>query len=136
MNIKAHTASVPVSTSADGVIRLPARKPPATKLPGVIGGHHNNACWCMESHCKWKWHTPQFQGAMNWSHTCPHYLWNHSHSLSSPHIWCPFSHYLSILQVSAVFSAFSLQVHHTSDHSLQVQAFKGPMVTHKNQNPP
>ena len=99
---------------------------------GSLGGPHNNECWCMEtsaaSNCKWKWHPPPptISGAMNWSHTCPYTIYGTIH----PHLAALTYGALSpttypSLQVSAAFSAFSLQVHHTSDHSLQVQGANG-----------
>ena len=82
---------------------------------GSLGGPHNNGCWCMEtsaaSNRKWKWHPPpppphNFRNHELEPHMPLYYLWNHSPSLSSPHIRCPISHYLSF--AASFSSLFSL----------------------------
>ena len=124
---------IPVSTSGaitDGVIRLPAGKLPAAKPPR---GHWGAPQSCMLVHGDVKPHTAippphNFRKpCMNWSHTCPHYLWNHF----SPHIWRPISHYLSF---TARFSSPS-HFKYTIPVTIHCK-FKGPMVTHQNHHPP
>ena len=83
---------------------------------GVIGGPHNNAYWCMETSgltLQVEMAPPTISGSHD------------MHPLSAPTYGAlsPTTH--PSMQVSAAFSAFSLQVHHTSDHSLQVQGANG-----------
>ena len=80
------------------------------------------------SHCKWKWHPPQFQGAMKWIHTCPTvYGTIHPH-LAAPTYGAlsPTTYMYPSLQVSA---AFSLQVHHTTASSRGQWNHHPPLIT-------
>ena len=90
---------------------------------------HAGAWRRQASHCKWKWHPPQFQGAINWSHTCPHYLWNQQPPHMAPYFPLPILH--------CTFQQPSQPSHYKCTVPVTIHCkFKGPMVTHQNHHPP
>ena len=139
VNLKAHTALqlAPVEPYFRWSYQTASREATSCSVNslGSLGGPtimHDGAWRRQASHCKWKWHPPQFLGAMNWSTHAPTiYGTIHPHLAAPPYGALSPTTYPS-LQVSTAFSAFTLQLHHTSDHSLQVQGANG----HTSKPPP